>query len=125
MSQLREFRRRLDAAKAAFVEPCHRQPMKGCAFKPEQVEALIKHDPETLAMWRDAVTAPVGRPTIPDIVRNLESDGHGNSRSYTVSRLKKERPDLFDEVVAGHMSARDAPAGKPFEGWTPHYGVWS
>jgi hypothetical protein len=32
----------------------------------------------------------------------------GTSRAYTLSRLKRERPDLFAQVVAGKLSANKA-----------------
>lgn len=34
--------------------------------------------------------------------------GDGNSRAYTLNRLKRERPDLFELVVAGELSANAA-----------------
>ena len=33
---------------------------------------------------------------------------HGTSKAYTVSRLKRDRPDLFEKVVAGELSANKA-----------------
>lgn len=44
---------------------------------------------------------------IADIVSNIPVD-HGNSKAYTVSRLKRDRPDLFEKVVAGELSANKA-----------------
>lgn len=34
--------------------------------------------------------------------------GQGTSRAYTLSRLQKERPDLFARVAAGELSAHRA-----------------
>ena len=43
---------------------------------------------ETLRMWRDSVTAPVGRPSgNSDNMTNL-SDDRGTSKAYTMSRLR-------------------------------------
>jgi hypothetical protein len=52
---------------------------------------LARHDADTLALWREAVTAEkhVHRADT-DIVSI--SDGHGNSKSYTLDRLKREAP---------------------------------
>jgi len=36
-----------------------RVPLAGCGWPPEKVEALIKDDVETLALWREAT---VGKP---------------------------------------------------------------
>ena len=43
-----------------------------------------------------------------DIVTTLESDGRGNARAYTLDRLQRENPKLFDCVVAGDLSANAA-----------------
>jgi hypothetical protein len=74
---------------------------------PEKVEALIKDDAETLALWREAVTNPNGvkHPQAVDNVNSLERSA-GNSRSYTLSRLKREAPELFERVVDGGQGSR-------------------
>jgi hypothetical protein len=41
-----------------------------------------------------------------NVINALSSQG--NSKSYTVSRLKRDRPDLFERVVAGELSANRA-----------------
>jgi len=82
------------------------KPLAGCGWPPEKVEALIEDDAELLTMWRKAMTAP----------KHLHADtdnvsikpGHGNSLAYTLDRLKRERPDLFDKVVAKEISANAA-----------------
>jgi hypothetical protein len=47
-----------------------------------------------------------------DIHNNIMDVEHtsiqGTSKSYTVSRLKRDRPDLFGKVVAGELSANKA-----------------
>jgi hypothetical protein len=58
-------------------------------------------DVETLAMWRDAVTRGDGRPSkTGDNITGIERVT-GTSRSYTVSRLRREAPALFEEVKEG------------------------
>jgi hypothetical protein len=39
---------------------------------------------------------------------NVMTAQQGNSRAYTLNRLKREQPDLFEEVVKGEMSANAA-----------------
>ncbi len=82
--------------------------MEGCGWPLDKVEKLIKGDVETLAMWRDAVTPPAGRPSLNgDIITNNE-DGRGTSKSYTVFRLRREAPELYEEVKEGRLSANAA-----------------
>jgi hypothetical protein len=44
---------------------------------------------------------------INDNIINTTSS-QGTSKAYTVSRLKRDRPDLFEKVVAGELSANKA-----------------
>jgi hypothetical protein len=39
---------------------------------------------------------------------SISKDRHGNSKAYTVSRLKREAPELYEEVKAGKRSANFA-----------------
>jgi hypothetical protein len=42
-------------------------------------------------------------------IDNVNSfSGAGNLRSYTVARLKRDRPDLAERVIAGELSANAA-----------------
>lgn len=73
----------------------------------EKVEAIIRSDADALAMWRKAIT--------PEIGVNQHTKGHdnvmtqqGNSRGYATARLKRERPDLFAQVVAKKLTANAA-----------------
>ena len=53
-------------------------------------------------MWREAMKPEAGRNqhSSVDNVNALRTE-KGNSRAYTVSRLKSQRPDLFELVKAG------------------------
>ncbi len=89
-------------------------PMKGWGEDPAKVEALLRDDIEVLAMWREEMTGEHGgdrrsekAETKSDNI-TLETDRRGTSRSYTVSRLQKQRPDLFADVKAGKLSANAA-----------------
>ena len=64
----------------------------------ERIEGLIKHDPEVLVLWREAMVERPGKRSkvdrdIADIVSNKDRVQAGNSRSYTVSRLQREAPE--------------------------------
>ena len=39
---------------------------------------------------------------------NIMSSTHGTSESYTVRRLKRDRPELAEKVIEGEMSANAA-----------------
>jgi len=85
-----------------------KEPMEGWGENPERIEGLIKHDPEVLVLWREAMKQKSGHRT--DLVNNVNEvkPSKGNSRSYTVTRLQREAPELFAQVVAGTLSANAA-----------------
>lgn len=86
-------------------------PLEGYGEKIEDVERMIANDPEALADFREAVKGEPGRPKadeeIPYNVRDLQVTC-GNGKAYTLSRLKRETPDLFASVVRGELSANAA-----------------
>jgi len=83
-------------------------PIAGWGEDPAKIEAVIRDDAEVLAMWREAMKPGQGSRT--DLVDNVTQVGKpkGNSRSYAVSRLQREAPDLFAKVAAGEISANAA-----------------
>jgi hypothetical protein len=90
-----------------------RKPMEGWGEDPNKIEALLKHDPEVLVMWREQMVERPGKRSKvnldnADNVSNKEKAEAGNSRSYTVSRLQRESPALFAQVVAKTLSANAA-----------------
>jgi len=93
------------------------KPIRGWGEDPKKVEAVIKDDPETLAMYREAMKADRGgdhtteegkakakRNNITDCKESVT----GTSKAYTCERLRREAPELFEEVKAGRMSANAA-----------------
>ena len=81
-----------------------KEPMEGWGENPERIEALIRDDVEVLAMWREEMKSQGKR----NLLNNVKEATAGNSRSYTVSRLQREAPELFAQVVAGTLSANAA-----------------
>ncbi len=73
------------------------------------MESVIRDDAEVLAMWREAMKPAPGRNqhSSDDNVNDAPTP-KGNSRAYTVARLQKQNPGLFEEVKAGRMSANAA-----------------
>jgi hypothetical protein len=107
-----------------FVETV---PPDGLGSTLELIERIVGDDVEVLPLFRALTVGPAGRPSksIADNVSNKQAtdDGHGNSRAYTLDRLKRETPELFKSVVAGELSANAAAIkagfrqrpGTPFE----------
>lgn len=94
-----------------FLDFLTTKPFAGCGYNPDQVEALIKDDPETLAMWRKAVAPGQGfRSDLANFVYNVNEvkTSKGNSRAYTLDRLSRESPGLYEAVCRGELSANRA-----------------
>lgn len=91
---------------ARFVDFITTKPLAGCGWPTDKVEALIKDDPQTLALWREAVTP--AKHAHHDSDNITITPGRGTARSYTLSRLKREKPKLFQRVVSGELSANAA-----------------
>jgi hypothetical protein len=73
-------------------------PLNGCGYDPAKILKLISDDAETLVLWREAMKRKQGdRSDLPDNVSDVIRS-YGNSLAYTVTRLKSQRPDLFDRV---------------------------
>jgi len=86
-----------------------KEPMEGWGENPDRIEGLIKHDPEVLVLWREAMKQESGtRNDLLNNIREVNPTIAGTSRSYTVSRLQREAPELFAQVVAGTLSANAA-----------------
>jgi hypothetical protein len=100
-----------------------KEPFEGWGEDVAKVEAIIKDNAEVLAMWREAMVGNVGNPTgtnqhqskggISNNITNSSSKEdpkpeRGTSKSYTLSRLKRERKDLFESVCKGELTANKA-----------------
>jgi hypothetical protein len=83
------------------------RPPTGWGEDPKKIEAIIKDDPEVLCMFREAMKHQGERV---DLVNNVNEvmASKGNSRSYTLDRLRRTKPELFQAVCNGEMSANAA-----------------
>lgn len=91
---------------------------EGWSEEPAKIESLIRDDVEALVLWREEMTQEPGNPTGSNQYQEKESGisnnvtistpDRGNSRSYTVARLKQHNPELFQRVVSGELSANAA-----------------
>lgn len=83
------------------------KPLRGWGEDPKKVEAVIKDDPKVLAMFREAMKHPGERTDLCNNVTGVKKPT-GNSKAYTVSRLERQAPELFEAVCRGEMSANAA-----------------
>ena len=71
------------------------------------IEALLKDSPDVLAMWREEMTNEPHKHLDEGDNITIKPE-RGTGKAYTVSRLKRESPELFAQVVAGELSANAA-----------------
>jgi hypothetical protein len=86
-------------------------PMEGWDEDPKKIEALLQDDPVVLPMFREAMKGKAGRPKKEDEKSRsnpteLKTEDRG--KAYTLSRLQRERPDLFEAVCKNELSANAA-----------------
>jgi hypothetical protein len=96
-----------------------KRPPEGIGADLPMVEKLIENDPETLKRFRKLTTRPRGGDQKSEQART-NSDiitidpKRGTSRAYTLERLERERPDLYEQVKAEKLSAN---AAAKLAGW--------
>lgn len=87
----------------------------GCGWRPDKVTELLHKsgDSEALRMWLAAIKAkeieakapdllPVGRPTKPRDKKDVTR--FSDDASYAIARLRRDRPDIHQRVLAGELS---------------------
>ena len=90
-----------------FVES---HPPEGLGCSLDRLKRLCDDDDEAGLMILRATTGKVGRPSKDnENTYNISNkDAHGTAKDYTLDRLDRERPDLYERVVDGEMSANAA-----------------
>lgn len=73
----------------------------------EDLKNLCQKDKEALVLLREVTTNPNHRPVTNDNVITSKSE-QGNSKAYSLDKLKRDRPDLFEKVVNNELSANKA-----------------
>lgn len=97
----------LDSLRKLITE----KPIRGWGEDPRKVEALIKDEPEVLAMYREAMKGKPGRPPKEHDKNSSNTTGfttEDRGKAYTLSRLQRESPELFQQVCDGELSANAA-----------------
>jgi len=91
----------------SFSEFVAAPPPEGLGADVKMLKRMCDDDPDALRMLRAATTGEVGRSKgNTDNISN--SSGHGTSKDYTLDRLARERPDLYEDVVQNRKSANAA-----------------
>jgi hypothetical protein len=90
-----------------FLDFLISKPFSGCGYDPEQIEKLIEHDNDTIVLWEKALHEKPG-PKSFDNVKRTRGASTGNSKAYTLSRLSREAPGLYEAVNRGELSANRA-----------------
>lgn len=95
---------------ASLRELITEKPVRGWGEDVRTVEAVIKDDPECLAMFREAmVQKPGTRTDLCNNVTEVEPEKTGNSRAYSIDRVKREcEPEVVAKVMSGEMSPNAA-----------------
>lgn len=99
---------------ASLRELITEKPVRGWGEDVRTVEAVIKDDPECLAMFREAMKGQEGgdkRSQEATTRNNVTGDEMvtGNSRAYSIDRVKREcEPDVVAKVMSGEMSPNAA-----------------
>ena len=79
-------------------------PPEGWGEDPTKIEAVIKDDPVVLPLFREAMKG-VNQHDLPNDNVMEQAATQGNSRAYTLERLKKQHPAIYEEVKDGKLSA--------------------
>lgn len=89
-----------------FVDFVTTPPSKGLGATVELIRKLVAGDPEAVDLLDQALQNEPGRPL--ETVDNINSRPNGTSQDAALRRLRKDAPELHDEVLAGNLSAHAA-----------------
>lgn len=96
---------------ASLRELITEHPVRGWGEEIDKVQAVIRDDPEALTMFREAMLGSPGRPAAEsgNNVTELDTGVTGNSRAYSIDRVKREcDPETVAAVMARQMSPNAA-----------------
>jgi len=100
---------RCDSTLAEFVTA---EFPRGLGSNAAQIERFLADAPNVLTRFRREMTRARGGDRRSEAFRNnnviYEKPVQGNSRSYTVARLEREAPELYERVCNGELSAHAA-----------------
>jgi len=94
---------------ASLRELITEKPLRGWGEDVRAVEAVIKDDPECLAMFREAMKEHHNQHTCNRNNVTAADVSTGNSRAYSIDRVKRAcEPEVVAKVMSGEMSPNAA-----------------
>lgn len=92
----------------SFTEFVTTPPLAGLGADVATLERICHEDADALRLLHEVTAQPDGVHA-PSIISGTATDRqHGTTRAYTITRLATERPDLYERVKAGGLSANAA-----------------
>jgi len=91
---------------SSFSEFVTTPPLEGLGATMDQLRGICRGDPEALVAIEDALGTRQGERN--DLHDNVMKSEQGNSTEYALRRLKKDRPDLHEQVLAGKIKPHAA-----------------
>lgn len=94
---------------SSFAEFVRRPPLAGLGASIDQLRGVCRDDPEALNAIDKAIGSQQGKRTdLFDNVQEVTEAPTGNASATALRRLRKDRPDLHAEVLAGEKSPHAA-----------------
>lgn len=108
----RRFVRRIDqwVEFSSFDEFVQTPPLEGLGSSIETLEAFARSDTRICELLDRARQRSGGRPTEETVynIHGIDERPSGTSRAAALRRIRKDRPDLLERVLAGELSANAA-----------------
>lgn len=92
----------------SFAEFVTTPPPAGLGTNVETLERLCRDDAEALTLLRQVTTRPKHIHASDSYIVTITDSDRGNARAYTLDRLSRERPDLYQQVVDKELTANAA-----------------
>lgn len=92
-----------------FVDFVTTPPTKGLGASVDLIKRLVEPDPEAADLLDQALQNREGNPgTNNNVISSGETNPQGNTRARALRRLRKDKPELHADVLAGRLSAHAA-----------------
>ncbi|MCY0917080.1 hypothetical protein OS965_02665 [Streptomyces sp. H27-G5] len=91
-----------------FEEFVSTPPLRGLGASMALVRTLVRDDPAALDLFDQAAGRPAGVNQYSEGLDNIQGHPSGTSREAGLRRLRKDRPDLHADVLAGTLTTHAA-----------------